>query len=146
MIRHVSRLGILTLGVFSAFLLTACGGGARTIEVKCDDFQQTSTVTREIEITIDETFEILLCSNPSTGFSWNSPLISDASLVGQVNHEFLAPQEDKPGAPGKDKWSFRGTSKGNSEISIEYVRLGASGVSAEWSFTISVTVVDHGFI
>ncbi len=147
MIRYFVLLPIL-IAVTSA--CSFVGSGSRSIDITCDEFQRSATVSEEIEITVNEEFIVVLCSNPTTGFSWSTPAIGDPSITAQVSHEFLAPDGDANppalGAAGKDRWRFEGLSEGSTEISISYVRPGAAGTPDEWSFTISVTVVDHGFI
>ena len=119
-------------------LLSGCGKPV-IISVGCDEFMEQKNVSREIEIWPAYAITVLLCSNPSTGFSWSeSADISDQSVVQQKYHGFMAPKESVPGAPGEERWQFKAISQGTSTIKMLYSRPGED--KPEWTFTLHVTV------
>jgi predicted secreted protein len=53
------------------------------------------------------TFNIILQSNPTTGYSWILENY-DTNLIIPVSHKFYPPTDKKlVGAPGYEKWTFR---------------------------------------
>lgn len=129
----------------------ACGTAANedqkqlAIEASCDDFQKPGQqhLARESEIAVDQSLELTLCSNPTTGFQWEPATISDQTVVEQVSHKFAPAEAATPpvaGAPGKDVWVFKGLKKGQSAISLKYSRPWEGGEKGTWTFTLTVVV------
>jgi len=138
------------IGIFSLFfismLLVACSSPSQKawVEVSCDEFYDNHHVNSTLEVQAGETFEVKLCSNPSTGFQWSEESdISDISVLKQENHEFVSPESDPPpapGTPGQQIWTFKALKKGSSTIYLEYSRPWEGGEKGEWTLTIDVTV------
>lgn len=128
--------------IFLAPLLSGCYFSCTPIivNVECDELTQQKHVSRQIDVCPGYTVTVYLCSNPSTGFSWSeSAVISDQSVIRQISHEFIAPEEPILGAPGKEKWFFKTSEEGTSTITMEYSRPGEDGEMQEWTFTLTVT-------
>ncbi len=139
MIRRFVRLPILMMVVISA-LLAACFGPMEN-DISCEDFQQNPTTSETFELEVGKEFLVTLGSNAAAGGRW-SYVIAIPSVVGQVNHEFLVPDESTSasGYDGTEVWSFEGLSEGKTEISFNN-----SYRKDEWSFSIIVDVGDYGF-
>jgi inhibitor of cysteine peptidase len=127
--------------VATSLSLCAC---SPPIDVSCDDFTNLQHISQEVEVTVDDSFTVTLCSNASTGFQWSeSAQISDQTVLQQTNHEFVPPTEGQllaPGAPGKEVWTFQALKKGESTISMEYSQPWEGGEEAAWTFNLTVTV------
>jgi len=124
--------------IFLLPFLSGCGKPA-ILNIECDEFIEQRNVSRQIEVWPAYAVTVYLCSNPSTGFSWSeSAVISDQSVIQQKYHEFTAPEDARPGAPGQEMWQFRALEKGTSTIKMEYSRPGED--EPEWTFTLTVLV------
>lgn len=124
--------------IFLLPFLSGCGKPA-IVSIECDEFMEQKNVSRQIEVWPAYAVTVFLCSNPSTGFSWSeSAVISDQSVIKQKYHEFTAPEDPRPGAPGQEMWQFRALEKGTSTIKMEYSRPGKD--EPEWTFTLTVLV------
>lgn len=66
-------------------------------------------------------FNIILKSNPSTGFSW-SVLKHDHFIIALVGHKYVAPKNTKLlGAPGYDVWTFKAVYPTTYKFSVNQV-------------------------
>jgi len=116
------------------------------VEVDCDDFMANNNISQEVQVNVGDSFQVSLCSNPTTGFQWSeSAQISDQSVVEQTGHEFVPPQAESgqppaPGTSGKEIWTFQALETGTTTISMEYSRPWEGGEKGEWTFTLNVTV------
>ncbi len=113
-----------------------------SLEVSCEEFQSGKHISREIDIPVGGMLVITLCSNPTTGFQWSETAnISDTAVLKQVSHEFIPSQgANQTGAAGKEIWSFRALSEGESLVSFEYSRPWQGGEKGEWTFELEVEV------
>ena len=116
--------------------------GQASVEVSCDDFMKDQHISKEVEVSVGDSFTVALCSNPTTGFLWSeSAEISDETVVKQVDHKFLPPGEKGVvGASGKEVWTFKALKEGESTISMEYSRPWKGGEKGEWTFQLTVVV------
>ena len=138
----------LGLALILAVSLAACAPAPTKpanahIVVDCDSFMNRKHITGEIEIAADGKLTVVLCSNPTTGFSWSeSAAIDDTSVIKQVNHEFIGPDSDPPpppGTPGQEVWTFEASKAGKIAVYMEYSRPWEGGEKAEWTYTLTVT-------
>jgi len=102
-------------------------------------------ISQEVEVAVDGSLTVTLCSNPSTGFEWESARISNQTVLQQVDHKFEAPEytgdgPPPPGSPGKEVWTFKALKEGKSTISMEYSRPWEGGEKAAWTFVLTVVV------
>lgn len=72
-------------------------------------------------ISINETIDIELESNRSTGYSWYWVNKNDVSVVDTLKREYIESTERR-GATGIEIWSFIGKKKGASTITLLYKR------------------------
>ena len=128
----VGIMAVISLGLF------AC---SPSVDVSCDDFMKDQHISKEVEIAVDGSLTVTLCSNPTTGFQWSeSAQISDQTILQQTYHEFVPPKGDVPGAAGKEIWTFKALKKGTSTVSMEYSRPWEGGEKGEWTFALTVVV------
>ena len=140
-----SKLILMCAGVAISLCLLGCSPASKqaSVEVSCDEFYEHQQISKEVEVPVDGSLTVTLCSNPTTGFQWESAKISDQIVLEQVDHKFVGPESEPPpppGTPGQEVWTFKALKKGNSTISIEYSRPWEGGEKAEWTFVLTVVV------
>ena len=125
-------------------LLVACTSPSQKawVEVTCDEFYDNQHINTMLEVQIGETFEVKLCSNPTTGFQWSEKAqISEVAVLRQEDHKFIGPEsEPSPpsGTPGQEVWNFKALKEGSSTIFFEYSRPWEGGEKGEWTCTVNV--------
>ena len=62
------------------------------MEVSYDTFNDNNHIDQVLEVQAEETFEVKLGSNPTTGFWWPEAVrISNAAIIMQENYKFIGP-------------------------------------------------------
>jgi predicted secreted protein len=125
--------------------LAACAGGGKRIEISCDDFYADPAQSGRLEMSPGEQFELVLCSNPTTGFQWEDPpAVSAPTVLEQLGMTFEEPgaggQSEWVGAPGMQSWTFEALSAGDAQVSLTYSQPWEGGEKGVWSYTLAVTV------
>ena len=111
------------------------------IEVTCDQFLGEKHFTWNVQVQLGDSLLVTLCSNSTTGFQWSkSAQITDESILEQIDHSFIPPEEGTPGAAGKEEWSLKALKKGTSTVLLEYNRPWEGGEKRAWSLTVAVVV------
>ena len=75
-----------------------------------------------VETAVGKSFTITLDSNPTTGYQWQIARQMDTGLVELIDSQYIAPETNLVGAPGKEEWHFRAIREGKAIISFDYVR------------------------
>jgi inhibitor of cysteine peptidase len=141
-----SKLILVCAVVAISLCLFACLPTSKqvSVDVSCDDFMKQQHISQEVEVAVDGSLTVTLCSNPTTGFLWvESAQISDQTVLQQTDHRFVSPVSEPPpppGTPGQQVWTFQALKKGTSTISMEYSRPWEGGEKGEWTFVVTVTV------
>ncbi len=140
-----SKLILVWAMVAISLFLFACLPASKqaSVEVSCDDFMKDQHISGETEVSVDGSLTVVLCSNPTTGFLWETPQITDQTVLEQVDHKFVSPESEPPpppGTPGQEVWTFKALKEGESTISIAYSRPWEGGEKGEWTFTLTVVV------
>jgi len=65
---------------------------------------------------------INLLSNRTTGYQWQLADPLDETILKLAGSEYIAPNTDRVGAPGKEVWTFKTLRAGETTISFRYVR------------------------
>jgi len=133
---------VCAMAAISLFLF-ACFPASKqaSVEVSCDDFIELQHISQEVEVAVDGSLTVTLCSNPTTGFQWESPQITDQTVLEQIDHKFVSPESEPPpppGTPGQEVWTFKALKEGESTISIAYSRPWEGGEKAAWTFALTV--------
>lgn len=129
-----------------SMLLVACAapGQQAQVEISCDEFSDNPHINTTLEVQVGETFEVKLCSNPTTGFQWSeNAQISDAVILKQESHKFIGPESEPPpavGTPGQEVWTFKALEQGSADIYLEYSRPWEGGEKGEWTCTVNIVV------
>jgi inhibitor of cysteine peptidase len=134
----VSRIALL-IPLAALALIAGCGGkdepDPSSGPVRFEDPQGA------IEVSEGESFEILLASNPTTGYEWK---LTEQRPVGVVAFEGSTYEQDPDtegltGAGGTETLTFDAVGAGSATIELEYARSGTGEPPAE-KRTIQVTV------
>jgi len=140
-----SRLILMCIVAAISVFLFACSPATKqvSVEASCDDFMKQRHISKEVEVPVEGSLTVTLCSNPTTGFQWESAKITDQTVLEQVTHEFVSPESEPPpppGTPGQEIWTFKALEKGTSTISMEYSRPWEGGEKGEWTFVLTVVI------
>ena len=92
-----------------------------------------------IEVKAGEEFAIVLDSNRTTGYEWQLEKPLDESILTLVNSEYHG-SFGGVGAGGKETWTFRAVSPGETTIALRYARPGESDprTATNEAFTVIV--------
>lgn len=104
-----------------------------------------TTDMNEINIEEGESFEIMLDSNPTTGFAWEIAEELDDSILEEVDNVYGSNNTDnndnKPviGVGGKEVWTFKALKKGEATIKMKYCQpFDASNPAEERSILVKI--------
>jgi inhibitor of cysteine peptidase len=67
-----------------------------------------------------ETFDLVLPSNPSTGYRWGIIPELDENIVEFVEQNYVSEQPVIPGSGGVDVWTFRAGNAGDTTVVLGY--------------------------
>jgi inhibitor of cysteine peptidase len=126
-----------------ALSMLACSAGSndKSLEVFIDELTSQKNISRQVEISAGGSLKVTLGSNQTTGFQWSGQAqVSDNTVMKQTGHEYVIPNSETMGAPGKEIWTFETLKKGTTTISMEYNRPWEGGEKAEWTYKLAVTV------
>jgi inhibitor of cysteine peptidase len=142
-----SSLVLICSLIFILFGVSACTITSGNVEVgaSCDDFMKLSqspvVLNKQVEVKAGTMFTVKLCSNQTTGFKWAEKAnISDSSVLQQIDHKYVAPGTNMPGAPGEEIWTFKAVKAGTCTISMEYGRPWEGGEKGVWKYNLSAAV------
>jgi inhibitor of cysteine peptidase len=93
---------------------------------------------------LNGTLDVVLESNPSTGYKWSVKSISDANVLAAVQSGYEAPKDAQkppmPGAPSMEVWTFNPLKTGTATIVMEYSRPWEGGTRDIKTFQLVVNV------
>jgi predicted secreted protein len=125
----------LLLIVLLSFILVSCSS-SNQVELNCDAFQENNHLTDEIALSAGDEFQVILCSNPTTGY--------ETEVVRQMTHEFVMAEDlenpPPPGTPGVEIWTFNALEQGSTTITFDYSRPWEGGEKSTWTFELATTV------
>ena len=111
-----------------------------SVDVPCDDFDEQPEQTREVTVDAGSTLTVALCANPTTGFQWEEIEIADPDLLKEVSRDYEAPDTDKLGASGREVWTFRALTAGETTLTSTYGQPWEGGTKEHWTFELTLTV------
>ena len=76
--------------------------------------------TQLVTVKAGDTFELVVPSNPSTGYRWDIVPELDENIVQFVEQGYNAEQPVMPGSSGVDVWTFRAVSAGDTTVVLGY--------------------------
>ena len=74
------------------------------------------------EIAVNESFQVELDSNPTTGFGWKWTNKQSVSIVDSTGNEYIPNTPVLMGSGGKERWKFKGIKPGTDTLRLEYCR------------------------
>jgi predicted secreted protein len=136
-------VGLLVVGLVASACSSALASNAE-LGAGCDQLGNQKSVSQQTDVAVGDELTISLCSNPTTGFSWQEPEISNGAVVGLVDRSFdtASAGEGDPvvGAAGTDVITLKATAAGTSNVVLKYSQPWPGGTSGEWTYTLTVTV------
>jgi len=133
-----------------ALVLTGCSSAATspapgpTLTVDCAAFESEGSngqpVQRDLAVSVGQTFQVILCSNASTGFAWEVPTWTGDPSVELVQLGKDAPATALPGAAGTQVFTFKATAAGTTRIEVVYSQPWAGGMKGTLRLVVTVTV------
>jgi predicted secreted protein len=109
----------------------------------CEEFGATPLITQARTIDAGADLTVVLCANPSTGYSWDDPAIGDRAVLEVVDRAFQAADQGSlpiVGAAGGDVLTVRGLEPGTTTLSLRYGQPWEGGAQGEWTYSLEVTV------
>ena len=76
--------------------------------------------TQLLTVNAGETFDLVVSSNPSTGYRWNIVPELDENIVQFVEQGYIEEQPVMPGSGGMDVWTFRAVKAGDTTVVLGY--------------------------
>jgi inhibitor of cysteine peptidase len=95
--------------------------------------------TQLMTVKAGETFDLVVPSNPSTGYHWDIIPELDANLVKFLEQNYFAEQPVMPGSGGMEVWTFRAVNAGDTTIVLGYYAPGNT-TDPEENVTFSIHV------
>jgi predicted secreted protein len=136
-------IGLIVIGLVAS----ACSSAlAKTADLgaTCDQLSSQKSIDQQADVAVGDLLKVNLCSNPTTGFSWQEPTISDAAVISLVDKTLgAAPAGGTApavGAAGTDTITLKATAKGTSTVVLKYSQPWPGGTKGEWTYTLTVTV------
>ena len=115
------------------------------VAVSCDQFAAAadssgrSIVARPVSVRIGSEIVVTLCSNASTGFTWEAPVYDHAALR-LVRVASTPPGTGLAGAAGTQTWTFRALTPGSHRVLFAYSRPWAGGEKGLWRLALTTIV------
>ncbi|MEN6615874.1 MAG: protease inhibitor I42 family protein [Syntrophorhabdus sp.] len=145
----MKKLFFLVIAAFIVMNITAC-----TVEkdVRIADGKVDVSKTKHERVFTDpaqtisvargEIFSLSLESNPSTGFSWQFIEREKPGAVIFLSRVYEAPKSSRPmpGAPGRERFTFRAQSPGEEELVFQYLRPWEKNIPVGTTLTFRVKV------
>jgi len=127
-------LAVAVLGVV-LLALTGCTGDGSDVTLTMEDDGSSVRLRRGSTLTVE------LESNPSTGYSW-AVITQPAILSSTGEPEYIEPEsaDGVVGAPGTERFEFRGANAGTDVLEFEYARSWETTAPPEDTFKVTVTV------
>lgn len=134
-------LGLLVMGL----LAIGCGSTSAKVAAMgatCDQFVAQRSITQTADVSVGDRVNVSLCSNPSTGFSWQEPEISDPGLVTLADRTFGPATGGAQiiGAAGTDQISLKATAKGTGTVILRYSQPWPGGTASEWTYKLILAI------
>ena len=134
------------VAMLCASALAACSPpqAAGPAGATCEGFGSTPSITQSRTIDAGADLTLVLCSNPSTGYSWDDPVIGDPAVVEVVNRTYQSPEGSAlpiVGAAGGEVLTIRGLAPGTTTLTLRYRQPWEGGAVSEWTYSLEVTVL-----
>ena len=113
------------------FLLTACGSKTESLQV--------TDPAKPIQANIGEDFQIVIESNPTTGYHWE--VVGELNAVDFINKDYKSTSDPNlVGGGGVDVWTFKAMSAGEINITLGYYPPSNTPTDPQQTTTFTVIV------
>lgn len=136
----------ISLVMTAIMLLTGCGTASPTPNPTLPPIAETQNTlleptdhTQLIRVKAGATFDLVVPSNPSTGYHWAIIPELDGKLVEFVAQDYIGKEPVMPGSGGVDVWTFRALNAGDTTIVLGFYPPG-NEPDPEESVTFSIHV------
>lgn len=136
-----ARLAPVAVAVLLVGALALGGCGAKTTT---EGGRFAGSVTSEsIAAVAGQDFQVVLDSNPSTGYEWAMVNTPDAKVIQPKGNYFLQGpgSANMPGAPGRQVWNFAALAPGKTDVKFENRQAGQQGGTPAQTHDVAVAVV-----
>jgi predicted secreted protein len=135
----MKRLVILLISI--SLFMAACGGisTATPKEITVETLATTDP-EQPIEVNAGNEFNIVVQSNPSTGYHWDLMGEPDANVAEFVSKDYKADEPVLIGSGGVDIWVFKAVNSGETTILLGYYPPSNDVVEPEQTLTLAVIV------
>ena len=123
---------ILAICLTAVLLAAGCGDDDNTVQLDLEEG------TTRVTMSSDQTLEIRLHGNPTTGYTWE---IDSEGLVELVDRSHR-PTSDAEGSPGITTLVFTPTATGTGDLVLIYHRSWEEGVEPLETRTVTITVTE----
>ena len=122
MIAFMKRKVTVKIFILAAVMLHLCLGhaGAQAQSGVVPGYFQDPA--KPVEVTAGQEFVIVLDSNRTTGYQWQSTGEPDKGIVQLLGSEYHSSETELVGAGGKEIWKFKALKQGETVIALKYVR------------------------
>ena len=140
--RAAAPLALLLGTVLAACSTPATPGPSLTVDCAAFETEEAAggPVEREIEAGVNQTMTITLCSNPSTGFSWEDPVGEGDAVVELTERAVHETVGGPPGEAGQELFTFRTVSAGEAVIHYVYSQPWEGGTKGAWRLDVATSV------
>jgi len=138
--KKTKKINWITASIILVIIIAISGGLIYINSSKNSWKIEVSEDQQNIEIKTGQEFTINFASNPSTGYSWSVDDTYNKNVTSKISNEFVAPNTEMVGVPGKELWVFKGTGKGNTKLNFVYSRQRDNNTSQINSKSFNVTV------
>lgn len=94
--------------------------------------------SQPIEVQTGETFNIVIESNPTTGYHWE--IIGELSNIEFTSRDYQASEPIATGSGGIDIWTFKAVSSGEAQITLGYFPPDMNATEPEQTVAFSIIV------
>ena len=115
-------------------LLTACTAQVGGIDLTETNHGQTIDATR------NQTINVKLDSNATTGYKWNLVTEPNDTIVKLVSSKYNAPVGGGVGAGGSESWQFQTVGVGTTTLKLVYFRQFEGNLPRGKEFSITIVV------
>ncbi len=131
--------------IFSILVTTGCSSeqpreNSDSTNNSSEQPREYNDSTSNIDVKVGKEFVLSLSSNQTTGYQWQLAEPLDESILELKDSKYKAPETERVGAGGKEAWTFKAVGKGETNISLKYVRSWEKDAPPEKSKTFVVTV------
>lgn len=144
------RVAVLLAAILGA-MLVACSSSASPgpgLTIDCAAFETEDAagapVERDLAAGVNQTVTVTLCANPSTGFSWETPIGEGDAILELVERSVLQTIGGAPGETGEERFTFRTTGAGEAVIHFVYSQPWDGGTKGAWRLDLAMTVTETG--